>query len=202
MARRREAGSFPGRGGIVHDDRQRGKEGMARLPRGALKTVKVIDTISDWSGKLVSLLIIPMVLGLVYEVVARYTFGAPTEWAYDVTYMLYGSHFMLVAAYTLSKGAHIRTDFLYARWPPRVQGWIDLSCYVFFFFPAMIFFLLAGWDNAQASWSIRETSDVSTWRPPIYPYKTVLPVTAGLLLIQGVAELIKSVHAAVRGKWL
>ncbi|MFZ1060983.1 MAG: TRAP transporter small permease subunit [Candidatus Rokuibacteriota bacterium] len=172
-------------------------------PSGTLlKTIKVIDTMSDWSGKVVALLIIPMVAGLTYEVVARYAFNAPTDWAYDLTYMLYGSHLMLGAAYTLSKGGHIRTDFFYANWSPRVQGLIDASCYLLFFFPAMIFFLLAGAEHAYYSWSVREASDASSLRPPIYPFKMVLPVTALLLLIQGVSELVKSVYAARSGKWL
>lgn len=173
---------------------------MGHLWGTLLTAVRVIDAISDRSGKVVSMLIIPMAAGLTYEVVARYAFSSPTDWAYDLTYMLYGSHFMLVAAYTLSKGGHIRTDFLYARWPLRAQAWIDVSSYLFFFFPAMIFFLRAGWESAYDSWSIGETSDVSTWRPPIYPYKMVLPVTAVLLLIQGVAELLKSVYTALRGE--
>lgn len=172
-------------------------------PSGTLlKTIGVIDAISDWSGKLVAMLIIPMVVGLTYEVVARYAFNAPTDWAYDLTYMLYGSHFMLGAGYTLSKGGHIRTDFFYANWSPRVQGWVDASSYVLFFFPAMIFFLLAGTEHAYYSWSVREASDASALRPPIYPFKMALPVTALLLLIQGVSELVKSFHAALRGKWL
>jgi TRAP-type mannitol/chloroaromatic compound transport system permease small subunit len=172
-------------------------------PSGTLlKTVKVIDTISDWSGKLVAMLIIPMVAGLTYEVVARYAFDAPTDWAFDLTYMLYGSHFMLGTAYTLGKGGHIRTDFFYANWSPRVQGWVDTVSYLLFFFPAMIFFFLAGAEHAHYSWSVREASDASAWRPPIYPFKMVLPVTALLLLIQGVSELVKSSYAALRGEWL
>lgn len=175
---------------------------MGQSSATLLKAVKAIDTISDWSGKVVAMLIIPMVAGLTYEVVVRYAFSAPTDWAYDLTYMLYGSHFMLGAAYTLSKAGHIRTDFFYAKWSPRVQGWIDALFYLVFFFPAMIFFLVAGTEHAYYSWSVREASDASSLRPPIYPFKMVLPITAVLLMVQGVSELVKSVHAALRGEWL
>lgn len=172
---------------------------MNQPPPALLKTLKVIDAISEWSGKLFSWLIIPMVAGVTYEVFARYAFNAPTKWAYDITYMLYGSLFMLGAAYTLRKGGHIRTDFFYEKWSPRRQGLVDAASYLFFFFPGMIFFLLAGWDAALYSWSIREVSEATPWRPPIYPFKAVIPVSAFLLLLQGVSEFVKSLYGALRG---
>ena len=171
-------------------------------PRWLLRTIRFIDTIGDWSGKIFCWLIVPMILGVSYEVFVRYVFNAPTVWAYDATYMLYGAHFMLGAAYTLSKGGHVRTDFFYANWSPRTQGWVDTVSYLCFFFPAMILFFVRGLDEAVHSWSILEKSDASPWRPPLYPLKTVLPITAGLMLIQGVAEFLKSAHAALKGRWL
>lgn len=174
---------------------------MAQPPRALLKTIRVIDAIGEWSGRIVAWLILPLVLGLTYEVISRYGFNAPTAWAYDTAYMLYGSHFMLGAGYCLLKKGHIRTDILYDRWSPRRQGWVDASSYLFLFFPGLIFFLLAGWDSALYSWSIREVSEASPWRPPIYPFKMVVPVTALLLLIQGVSEFLKSAYAALRGEW-
>jgi TRAP-type mannitol/chloroaromatic compound transport system permease small subunit len=172
-------------------------------PRFLTTTVRIIDgTVGEWSGRFFAWLVIPMMLGLVYEVFARYLFNAPTVWAYDTTYMLYGSHFMLGAAYTLYRGGHIRTDFFYARFPVRRQGLIDATLYLFFFFPGMIFFLLAGFDEARHSWELLERSDVSPWRPPIYPFKTVMPVAALLLLIQGVSQFLKSVWAALKGERL
>jgi TRAP-type mannitol/chloroaromatic compound transport system permease small subunit len=171
-------------------------------PPGLLATIRVIDKLADWSGTLFSWLIIPMVLGLTYEVFARYMFNAPTIWAYDITYMLYGGHFMLGAGYALLKGAHIRTDIFYAKWTPRQQGIVDAASYLFLFFPGMIFFFIAGTNEAIHSWSIWEKSDASPWRPPFYPFKTVIPLATLLLLIQGVSELLKSTYAAVRGKWL
>jgi len=171
-------------------------------PSGKLWTmVNMIDTASNWSGKTVRWLIFPLVFGATYEVIARYAFNAPTIWAYDLSYMLYGSFFMLGAAYALRTKSHIRTDILYNRWSPRTQGWVDAILYLFFFFPGIIFFLIAGWDEAAHSWSIVERSEAGAWRPPIYPFKTVIPVTAFLLLFQGVSELVKSLYAGIKGEW-
>ncbi|MEE9568815.1 MAG: TRAP transporter small permease subunit, partial [Candidatus Binatia bacterium] len=155
------------------------------LERALILVVRFIDSIGEWSGRIFAWLIIPMVGGLTYEVIARYVFDAPTIWAYDLTYMLYGGHFMLGAAYTLYKGGHIRTDIFYDKWSPRTQGAIDAILYLVLFFPGIIFFLRSGWLQAIYSISIGETSDASSWRPPLYPLKTVIPVTAIMLLIQG-----------------
>jgi len=144
----------------------------------------------------------PLILALVYEVTARYLFKAPTEWAYDVTYMLYGTIFMLGAAFTLLKKAHIRTDLFYNKWTPRTQGFIDTVMYLLLYFPGIIFFLVAGWDYAAHSWVTGEHTSLSPWRPIIYPFKAVIPVTAFLLLVQGVSELLKSVYAWKRGVWV
>jgi TRAP-type mannitol/chloroaromatic compound transport system permease small subunit len=171
-------------------------------PRKLLSAVRVIDKLADWSGNLFAWLIIPMVFGLTYEVFARYLFNAPTVWAYDITYMLYGGHFMLGAGYALLKGAHIRTDIFYQNWSPRTQGIVDAASYLFLFFPGMIFFFVSGTNEAVHAWRILERSDASPWRPPLYPFKTVIPFATLLLLIQGVSETIKSLYAARRGKWL
>ena len=160
-----------------------------------------LDQISIWSGKAFAWLIIPMVICLVYEVFARYLFNAPTLWAYDMTYMLYGSHFMLGAAYTLAMQGHIRTDFFYRLWPVRWQGTVDSILYICFFFPALAFWLWAGYDYAAVSWERGEVAITSPWKPPLYPFKTVMPVTTALLMLQGVAELTKSLYAVRHGKW-
>jgi TRAP-type mannitol/chloroaromatic compound transport system permease small subunit len=145
-------------------------------------------------------LIIPLVASLTYEVLARYIFGAPTIWAYDLSYMLYGSHFMLGAGYTLLKGGHIRTDVFYQNWSPRTQGTVDALLYLLLFFPGMLFFFWMGSQEGLHSWSIGERSDASPWRPIVYPLKLVLPFSAFLLLLQGVSEFIKSVHLARWGR--
>ncbi len=169
-------------------------------PKALVATVRLIDrTVGEWSGKIFCWLIIPMVGGLTYEVLARYLFNSPTIWAYDITYMLYGSHFMLGAAYALYTGGHIRTDIFYDKWSPRTQGTVDASLYLFLFFPGMFFFFIAGWEEAWLSLQLLETSDASPLRPPIYPFKMVLPISALLLLLQGVSEFLKSAYAAWRG---
>lgn len=175
---------------------------MIKMPLSKLLEISsFIDHISIWSGKATAWLIFPLIFGLTYEVISRYIFHAPTIWAYDLAYMLYGSMFMLGAAFTLYKKGHIRTDIFYDKWSSRKQGRVDAFLYLFFFFPGMIFFLIAGLDEAIHSWSLWEKSEYGAWRPPIFPFKTVIPLTAFLLLVQGVSEFLKSIYAAVRGEW-
>jgi TRAP-type mannitol/chloroaromatic compound transport system permease small subunit len=164
--------------------------------------VRTIDGLSLWSGRLFCWLAVPLVLGLTYEVIARYVFHAPTIWAYDVAYMLYGSHFMLGAAYALYRGAHIRTDIFYQNWSLRTRGAVDALLYLFLFFPGIALFFWMGLQEALQSWDIREVSDASPWRPIIYPFKAVIPIALALLLIQGVSEFLKSAYAALEGKEL
>ena len=172
-------------------------------PKAMLAVIRFIDHwIGEWSGKIFAWFIIPLVGGLVYEVFARYLFNAPTIWAIESTYQFYAAHFMLGATYTLYMGKHIRTDLIYDRYPVKWQGRVDAVLYLFFFFPGMILFLMAGWDEAMHSWAIREVSEQTPWRPPLYPFKTVIPVAGVLLLIQGVSELLKSIHASIRGRWI
>jgi TRAP-type mannitol/chloroaromatic compound transport system permease small subunit len=165
-----------------------------------MSLIRVIDAISDWSGRIISWLIIPLVVSLSWEVVARYVLSSPTIWAYDVSYMLYGSFFMLGAAYALYRGGHIRTDMLYQNWSPRRQGAIDAACYLLLFFPAMLFLLWMGGQEAWHAWEIGERSDQSPWRPILYPFKAVIPATAFMLLVQGVSEFLKSVYAIRTGR--
>lgn len=167
-----------------------------------LQIVRVIDALSDWTGRITSGLIFPLVGGLAYDVFARYLFNAPTVWAYDVTCMLYGGVFMLGAAYTLYRKGHMRTDIFYHKFPVRWQGIVDAFVYIFFFFPGIFVFLIIGADYAYESWIMMEKASMSSWRPPVYPFKAIIPMTALLLLIQGVSELIKSLYAVVKGEQL
>lgn len=178
------------------------KRRMDTFPKSFIKIIRFIDTIGEWSGKIVGWLIIPLIFGLSYEVIVRYGFHSPTIWAFDLAYMLYGSLFMLGSIYTLRKNGHIRTDMFYERWSPKRQGWVNAISYLFLFFPGMIFFFISGLEAAIHSWSILEKSDFSPWRPPLYPFKTVIPVTAFFLILQGISEFLKSLHAAIKGKWL
>ena len=127
--------------------------------------VRAFDRVADWSGQLFCWLIIPLMVAMVYEVIARYAFHAATVWSYDIAYMMYGSHFMLGAAYTLLRGGHIRTDIFYMNWSPRTKGIVDASLYLFLFFPGMALFFWMGLQEALHSWDIREVSDASPWRP-------------------------------------
>lgn len=162
---------------------------------GLIRLVHRIDTVAVWSGSIVSWLIIPMVFALVYEVIARYFFNAPTIWAYDVTFITYGTFFMLGAAYTLQRNGHIRTDSFYSYWSVQRQGMVDTICYLVFFFPPLLIFLFVTWDYFLVSYMRDERSVTSPWLPPIWPLKAVLPLSCLLLLTQGVAELLRSVHA-------
>ena len=169
-------------------------------PKALVTTVRTLDGLAFWSGRVFCWLIVPLVIGLTYEVVARYLFHAPTIWAYDVAYMLYGSHFMLGAAYTLYRGGHIRTDIFYQNWSVRTRGAVDALLYLFLFFPGIALFFWMGLQEALQSWDIREVSDASPWRPIIYPFKAVIPLTALLLLVQGIAEFLKSLYAVRTGR--
>lgn len=160
---------------------------MTSAPGPVDRLLTVIETVSTATGWIAGWLIVPMTIAVSYEVAARYVFNAPTKWAYDVTYMLYGAQFMLAAAYTLLKGGHIRTDVFYDRWSAKTRATIDAVSYVLFFFPGMLFILYAGTVEARQAWAINERA--GGW--PIYPFKAVIPVTAALLLLQGLSELIK-----------
>jgi TRAP-type mannitol/chloroaromatic compound transport system permease small subunit len=172
----------------------------ADVAPGVRAAIQTIEAVSNWSGIVTAWLIVPMTVAVTWEVVARHFFRAPTIWAFDVTYMLYGTHFMLGTAYTLMRVGHVRTDMLYQGWSIRRQNIVDAIGYLFFFFPAMIFFFYFGWQEASHSWAIRETSDASPWRPIVYPFKSVIPLTALLLLVQGIAELLKSLYAIRTGR--
>jgi TRAP-type mannitol/chloroaromatic compound transport system permease small subunit len=171
-------------------------------PRAVLAIVRSIDRFAEWSGGIFCLLALPLVGALTYEVIARYVFHKPTIWAYDVTYMLYGTIFMLGAAYTLYKGGHIRTDIFYMTWSVRTRGMVDAVLYLVLFFPGVIFFFWAGLQEALHAWDIGEVSDASPWRPPLYPLKAVIPISLALLLIQGVSEFLKAAYAARTGRQL
>jgi len=162
--------------------------------------LKLIDKTSEVAGKLVAWLIIPLVFGLMYEVIARYVFNAPTIWAYDITYMIYGVHFMMGAAYLLYVRGYVRIDVLHRLLSPRWKGGVDASLFLILFFPVMVVLLVKGVHYAAFSWSLQETSTAGAWSPPLYPLKTVLPVAIFVLMLQGVAEFIRSLGMAIRGK--
>jgi len=175
---------------------------MPEPPSGLLKTTRVIDSFSEYSGKAVAMLIFPLVFGLTWEAISRYLLNAPTFWAYDLSYMLYSALFMLGAHFALLRGAHIRTDMLWEKFSDRTKGLIDASAYVFFVFPGMILLFYASVDEAWASFIMWERSEQTAWRPIIWPFKGLVPLTAVLILIQAVSELLKSLYAARTGVML
>jgi TRAP-type mannitol/chloroaromatic compound transport system permease small subunit len=174
---------------------------MSPFSSALLRTSRMLDPIAIWSGKIVAWLIVPMIFSLGYEVLARYVFNAPTLWAYDMTFMLYGAFFMLGAAYTLQRKGHIRTDSYYANWSARRQGWTDAACYVMFFLPFIVVFLWAGWGYFAKAWITDERFVSSPWRAVAWPFKAVMPLTGLLLALQGISEICKSVYAGINNAW-
>ena len=172
---------------------------MAEQSASLIKAVRIIDKFTDTIGTWVAWLNVPLVLAVAYEVVARYLFDAPTMWSFDVTYMLYGTIFMLGAAFALYKGAHIRTDFFFEKWSVRTKGMIDSIAFIVFFFPSIFTLMLVSGAESWYSFEIMETSEQTPWRPLLWPFKGVVPLACLLLLIQGVSETIKSVYAARTG---
>jgi|SRR5262245_16057823 len=164
-----------------------------------IKLVRAIDKFTDSTGVWVAWLNIPLVAAVSYEVIARYAFNAPTIWSFDVTYMLYGTIFMLGAAFALHKGAHIRTDFFFEKWSIKTKGMIDSVAYIGFFFPSLMVFFFVSWNEGWYAFTIGETSEQTPWRPALWPFKMVVPLAILLLLIQGVSELAKSLYAARTG---
>jgi TRAP-type mannitol/chloroaromatic compound transport system permease small subunit len=159
-----------------------------------------LDRFAEATGGWLAWLILPLVLVALWEVAARYVFDAPTMWAYETIYMLCAAMFMLGAAYALRTGAHVRTDVLWSRWSPRKRALIDTFAYAVFFFPAMVLILWVGAEAAWISLLTDERSPDTAWRPPLWPLKTVVPLAAALLLVQGMSELAKSMHALLKGE--
>ena len=157
-----------------------------------------IDRINEWFGKGVAWLIPLLILELVYDTVARYVFNAPAEWSYDISYMFYGAIFLLGAAYTLRIDKHVRIEIFYGKMSRRSKALIDAICYVILFFPAVGSLIYFGGVFAIKSWKLLEVSGESMWQPAIYPFKTVLPIAAFLLMLQGIVEFIRCVGLIIR----
>jgi TRAP-type mannitol/chloroaromatic compound transport system permease small subunit len=160
-----------------------------------------IDGISTWIGKAAAWLIVALMAVVCIEVVKRYLLNAPTAWIFDLDNMLYGSLFMLAGAYTLSQNAHVRGDFLYSSMRPRTQAALDLVLYFVFFFPGIGALVYAGYDYAAYSWHIAEHSNVTAEGPPVYHFKTVIPIAGALVLLQGIAEVVRCVVCLRTGAW-
>lgn len=165
------------------------------------RAIRRINAINEFVGKAAGWLILVLTFSMAYEVFSRYLFNTPTTWAFDLSLMLYGAYFMLGSAYTLARNAHVRGDIFYRNFPPRTQAIIDLSLYILVFFPAMIALIFVGWNYFLASFTIRESSAFSPYARPIYPLKAAIPVAAFFLLLQGVAQVFRSIIAIRTGQW-
>ncbi len=165
------------------------------------KTITIIDTLSLWIGKIVCWLLVPLCVAMVYEVIARKFFLAPTIWAFDISRMTYGAMFMLGAGYALMRGVHIRADFLYRDWSPSTQGKVDTALYLILYFPGMLVFLYMSAEYAWSSVVRMERSMDTAWMPYISPLKSAIPLGVLFLLMQGVSELLKSIYAAKKNRW-
>lgn len=163
--------------------------------------IRVIDTINTKIGKLFAWLFIPLTYTLVHEIVATKVFANPTVWAFDASYMLYGTIFMVGAAYTLAIDGHVRGDIFYRLFRPRLQATIDLVLYIVAYYPAMIALLIAGWSYAYYSFSINEKSLQSPFGPIIWPLKMMIPFTAVLMLLQGISQVAKCIRCLKLGRW-
>lgn len=167
-----------------------------------LRFIAVADDLSAWFGKVFAWGVIVMALGIGYEVLVRYFFRAPTPWAFDLSYILYGTLFMMAGAYTLSRDGHVRGDFIYRLWRPRTQATVELILYIIFFFPGVTALIFAGWKYASRSWGYWEVSSNSPAGIPIFQFKTVIVAAGILLFIQGIAQVFRCIVCLRTGEWV
>ena len=160
-----------------------------------------IDSLSLWVGKAFAWLILVLTFGISYEVFVRYVLRAPTTWAFDFSYINYGALFLMAGAYALSRNGHVRADVFYRLWSPRTQATMDLLLYVLFFLPTVLAFMYSGYKFAEMSVRFREVSIFSPAGIPVFPLKTLIPVTGVLLFLQGIAEVIRCVFCIRLGAW-
>ncbi|HSM39502.1 MAG TPA: TRAP transporter small permease subunit [Afifellaceae bacterium] len=163
--------------------------------------IRFADTTSAWFGKAFAWCIIVMTFGVGYEVFVRRILGAPTSWAFDLSYMMYGTLFMMAGAYTLSRDGHVRGDFIYRLWKPRTQARVEFVLYFLFFFPGAIALVLAGWKYASRSFGYLEVSVMSPANVPIFHFKMVIVAAGILLVIQGIAQVFRCVICMRTGEW-
>src|SRR5687768_6081687 len=163
--------------------------------------IRFADSLSAWVGKAFAWCIMVMTLGVSYEVVVHYGFRAPTVWAFDISYIMYGTLFMIGGAYALSRDSHVRADIFYRLMSERAQAALELLLYFLFFFPGILALIFAGWRYVGRSWRYQEVSTMSPSNIPIYQFKTVIIVAGVLLVIQGIAQVFRCVICLKRGSW-
>ena len=165
------------------------------------KLLLAVDKLSTVVGQAFSWLILALTLMITWEVFSRYALNNPHPWAFDVMSMMYGTLFMTAGAYTLSKNGHVRGDVLYGFFPPRLQAGLDLTLYILFFSPGVVALAWAGYNFAAESWAINEHSNVTANGPPVYPFKTVIPIAGTILLLQGLVEIVRCAVCLQTGEW-
>ncbi|MBP6008817.1 MAG: TRAP transporter small permease subunit [Rhodoferax sp.] len=165
------------------------------------KLLLAVDKLSTVVGKAFSWLILLLTLMITWEVFSRYVLDNPHPWAFDVMSMMYGTLFMTAGAYTLSQNGHVRGDVLYGFFPPRLQAGLDLALYLLFFIPGVVALAWAGYNFAADSWAINEHSNITANGPPVYPFKTIIPIAGTILLLQGLVEIVRCVICLQQGDW-
>jgi TRAP-type mannitol/chloroaromatic compound transport system permease small subunit len=165
------------------------------------KALLFVDKLSTWVGHAFSWLIVGLTLHVTWEVYRRYALDSPRAWAFDAMIMMYGTLFMMAGAYTLAKNGHVRGDVLYGFFRPRTQAAIDLVLYVVFFIPGIVALVYAGYSYAADSWAINEHSNITSEGPPVYPFKTVIPIAGAFVLLQGIVEIVRCVICLKQGDW-
>ncbi|MEE9257859.1 MAG: TRAP transporter small permease subunit [bacterium] len=169
-----------------------------------------MDRLSMWVGHAFGWCILVLTFAISYEIFVRKMFRAPTAWAFDISYIMYGALFMMAGAYTLSRDGHVRGDVVYRLLSPRKQAWVQFFLYFIFFFPGILALIYAGYDYAAESWSYRPygftgpVGEISINSPagvPVSPLKTILPISAFFLLLQGIAETIRCIQCIRTGEW-
>jgi TRAP-type mannitol/chloroaromatic compound transport system permease small subunit len=165
------------------------------------KLLLFVDRISTWVGQAFSFFIVALTLHISWEVFSRYVLDNPRAWAFDVMIMFYGTLFMMAGAYTLAKNGHVRGDVIYGFFSPRAQATVDLTLYILFFLPGVIALTYAGYFYAADSWAINEHSNITSEGPPVYPFKTVIPLAGAFVLVQGIVEIIRCIICLKEGEW-
>ena len=165
------------------------------------KLLLAVDKLSTVVGKAFSWLILLLTLMITWEVFSRYVLDNPHPWAFDVMSMMYGTLFMTAGAYTLSQNGHVRGNVLYGFFPPRLQAGLDLALYLLFFIPGVVALAWAGYNFAADSWAINEHSNITANGPPVYPFKTIIPIAGTILLLQGLVEIVRCVICLQQGDW-
>ena len=160
-----------------------------------------VDKVSTVIGQAFSWLVLAMTLLISWEVFSRYFLDNPHSWAFDAMIMMYGTMFMMAGAYTLSKNGHVRGDVLYSFFMPRTQAGVDLVLYILLFIPGVIALVWAGYVYAGDSWAMNEHSSITADGPPLYHFKTIIPLAGAMLLMQGFVEILRCIVCLKEGEW-